>query len=105
MNYEGSNMEMEKQESVSAADRKQRMQTLKESETGNLNTTCASASCCGGVHPRILENLNELTTKRRDVLLDLVDIIFCDPFTLCFALFNSYVPPDQIPHDTLPTQA
>ena len=66
--------------------------------------TCTSASCCGSVHSRVLENLNELTTKCRDVLFDLVDIIFCDTFTLCLALLDGYVPPDQIPHDTLPTQ-
>lgn len=66
--------------------------------------TCSSARCCGGVHTRVLQYLNKLTTKRWDVLFDFVDIIFCYPFTLCLTLFNCHIPPDQISHDTLPTQ-
>lgn len=53
------------------------------------------------VHAAVLENLNELASKRGDVLLDLVHVVFGDSFRLGAPLLDRHVAPHEVPHDAL----
>lgn len=63
-----------------------------------------SAAGTGGarcVHAAVLQNLDQFTAKRRNVLLDLVDVVLGDALGFGLALLHGHVPPHQVPHDAL----
>lgn len=64
-----------------------------------LTGSCAAG--CRGVHPGILQDLDQFATKRADVLFDLVHVVLRHPLALRLPLLHRHVPPHQISHDTL----
>lgn len=63
--------------------------------------TGSGAACRRGVHPGILQDLDQFATKGADVLLDLVHVVLGHPLALRLPLLNRHVPPHQISHDAL----
>lgn len=55
--------------------------------------TSGRAAGCGGVHARLLEDLDQLAPEGGDVLLDFVYVILSDTFILRLSLFHCHVSP------------
>lgn len=71
------------------------------SETSGIKLTTSHTGRRRRIHPRVFEDLDEFASEGTYVLLDLVHVVFGDPFTLRFTLFDGNVTPDEISHDTL----
>lgn len=56
--------------------------------------TCVRPGGSGGVHPGVLEDLDELAAEGGDVLLDLVDVVLGDALVLPLALLHCHIAPD-----------
>lgn len=76
-------------------------QDYKLALTPSRPNTLAGRARCRRVHPGVFQYFHQFTAERRYVLLDLIDVVFCDSLVLRLPLFHCHVASHQVPHDVL----